>query len=51
MTQSEFLRWSEEAVTKRDECLAGELSFDDFIAWLEQGRMRKARGGRDKKQV
>jgi hypothetical protein len=43
MTQSEFMAWSEEAAKKRDECLAGELPFDEFVAWLEQGRVRKAR--------
>lgn len=43
MTQAEFLKWSEEASRKRDECLAGELSFDEFVAWLEQGRVRKKR--------
>ena len=43
MTQSEFMAWSDEASRKRDECLAGELSFDEFVAWLEQGRVRKRR--------
>jgi len=43
MTQSEFLQWSEEAGKKRDECLAGKLSFDEFVEWLEQGRIRKER--------
>jgi hypothetical protein len=43
MTQIDFLEWSEEAVRRRNECLVGELSFDDFAKWLEQGRMRKAR--------
>lgn len=43
MTQSEFMAWSDEAARKRDECLAGKLSFDDFVAWLEQGRVRKPR--------
>lgn len=43
MTQAEFLAWSEEAARKRDECLAGNLPFDEFVAWLEQGRVRKAR--------
>ena len=42
MTQSEFMRWSEEAAQKRDKCLAGELPFDEFVAWLEQGRIRKS---------
>ncbi|MDR1321706.1 MAG: DUF6076 domain-containing protein [Gracilibacteraceae bacterium] len=41
MTQAEFLRWSEEASQKRDECLAGEMPFDEYAAWLEQGRIRK----------
>ena len=44
MTQNEFLQWSEEAAKKRDECLAGTLPFDEFVAWLEQGRIRKGRG-------
>jgi len=43
MTQTEFMLWSEEAAQRRDECLAGNLSFEDFIAWLEQGRIRKSR--------
>ena len=48
MSQAEFLAWSEMAMQKRDECLAGKLSFDEFVMWLEQGRVRKAR---DKKMV
>ena len=43
MTQAEFLAWSDEAGRKRDECLAGNLKFDDFVAWLEQGRVCKPR--------
>ena len=43
MTQAEFLQWSEQASQKRDECLAGELSFDEYIAWLEQGRIRRSK--------
>ena len=43
MTQTEFLQWSNEASKKRDLCLAGELPFDEFITWLEQGRVRKPR--------
>jgi len=46
MTNAEFLTWAEEAARKRDECLAGKLPFDEFIAWLEQGRVRKARSAR-----
>jgi len=44
MTQGEFMAWSDEAAKKRDECLADRLLFEEFIAWLEQGRVRKARG-------
>ena len=47
MTQSEFMAWSDEATKKRDECLAGELPFDEFLAWLEQGRIRKSRSKPD----
>ena len=41
MTQTEFIAWADEAAKKRDTCLAGELSFDEFVEWLEQGRVRK----------
>jgi len=44
MTQSEFMTWSDEATRKRDECLAGTLPFDEFVDWLEQGRVRKSKG-------
>ena len=43
MTQGEFMAWSDEAAKKRDECLAEKLPFDEFVAWLEQGRIRKPR--------
>ena len=43
MTQTEFVAWANEAAQKRDACLAGELAFDEFVAWLEQGRVRKER--------
>jgi hypothetical protein len=43
MTQNEFRMWSDEAAGKRDACLAGELSFEEFVVWLEQGRMRRSR--------
>jgi len=43
MTQIEFLEWSEEAILKRDACVTGKLPFDEFIEWLEQGRLRKRR--------
>jgi len=37
------MAWSDEASKKRDECLADKLTFDEYIAWLEQGRVRKPR--------
>ncbi|GHV17313.1 hypothetical protein FACS189425_03280 [Clostridia bacterium] len=43
LTQTEFLNWSEQAAQKRDKCIAGTLAFDDYVAWLEQGRIRKPR--------
>jgi len=43
MTQTEFITWADEAAKKRDACLTGELNFDEFVAWLEQGRVRKGR--------
>jgi hypothetical protein len=43
MTRGEFLEWSDRAAGKRDECLAGTLPFDEYIAWLERGRIRKPR--------
>jgi hypothetical protein len=33
-------------LTKRDECLAGVLSFDEFVEWLDQGRVRKSRNAK-----
>ena len=48
MSQADFLTWSEEASRKRDECVAGELSFEEFMDWLEQGRVRKSRNNESK---
>jgi hypothetical protein len=45
MTNAEFMKWSDEAVRKRDECLAGKLPFEEFVKWLDFGRVRRARGG------
>jgi hypothetical protein len=41
MTQEAFRQWSEESILKRDACLAGTLPFEEFFAWLEQGKKRK----------
>ena len=51
MTQTEFLNWSEQARKLRDECVAGAVPFEEFTAWLEQGRVRKPRGEQCKSQV
>ncbi len=38
MTQTEFLEWSDEARVKRDQCIAGELSKDEFTEWVNKDR-------------
>ena len=38
ITQTEFYEWSEEARRKRGECEAGQISLDDFKAWLGNKR-------------
>lgn len=39
MTREEFSAWSLEARQKRDACIAGELSFEDFVAWLDSDKL------------
>jgi hypothetical protein len=36
ITKDEFSAWSETARAKRDKCLAGEISLDDFKQWLSR---------------
>jgi|GEM_PF-6722701 len=54
MSQAEFLAWSEEASRKRNECVAERLpvaerlTVDEFRAWLEQRRVRRACGKSDR---
>jgi len=43
MSNAEFNVWCIEANSRRDACLAGELVFEEFVEWLEQGRVRKPR--------
>ena len=43
MKQSDFFEWSEQAQKKRDQCLAGKLSFEDFLDWLNKDRIYKKR--------
>ena len=38
MTREEFQAWSKEARQKRDRCVAGELSLEEFVAWLDSDR-------------
>ena len=38
MTKEEFTKWSEEARAKRDACVAGKLSLEEFVAWLDQDK-------------
>lgn len=38
MTRDEFRAWSKEARKKRDDCLAGKLSLDEFIIWLDSDK-------------
>lgn len=40
MTKEEFKRWSVEARQKRDLCIAGKLSLEDFVAWLDSDKQR-----------
>jgi len=28
--------WKEEALQKRDDCRAGNLSFDEFVKWIDE---------------
>ena len=38
MTREEFNTWSQEARRKRDDCVAGKLSLEEFVAWLDSDR-------------
>jgi hypothetical protein len=39
MTREEFTTWSAEARKKRDLCVQGTLSLQDFVAWLDSDKM------------
>jgi hypothetical protein len=43
MTQAEFLEWSDEARKKRDQCIAGMMSKDEFVKWVNNDRLYKKR--------
>jgi len=36
MEWSEFEKWNEQAVEKRDICHVGELSYSDFLKWIDE---------------
>ncbi len=38
-TKEQFFEWSKEARQRRDECLAGKTSLEEFVAWLDSDRM------------
>lgn len=38
MTKDEFRAWSKEARQKRDACLAGQLSLEEFVIWLDSDK-------------
>ena len=40
MSKAEFTAWSKTAREKRDACIAGKLSFEDFVAWLDSDKQR-----------
>ena len=40
MTKAEFTAWSKTAREKRDACVAGKLSLEDFVAWLDSYKQR-----------
>ena len=40
MTREEFDKWAAEAREKRDACVAGKLSLEDFVAWLDSDKQR-----------
>ena len=35
------MAWADKAARKRDESLVGAFAFEEFVEWLEQGRVRK----------
>ena len=41
MEDGEFTRWKDEAVQKRDRCMVGDLSAEEFIAWVDATSRRR----------
>ena len=40
MTREDFDKWAAEAREKRDACVAGKLSLEDFVSWLDSDKQR-----------
>ena len=40
MSREEFNEWSREARQRRDDCIAGKISLEDFVEWLDSDRAR-----------
>ena len=41
LENGEFARWKDEAAQKRDQCLAGELDAEGFLAWVNATSRRR----------
>ena len=41
MEDDEFTRWKDEAVQKRDHCMAGALDAEEFFAWVDATSRRR----------
>ena len=40
MTREEFNAWAEAARQKRDQCLAGEITLEELVAWLDKDKQK-----------
>ena len=40
ITKEQFTEWSKKARAMRDQCLAGEITLDEFNEWLDSDKMR-----------
>ena len=40
MTRDEFNAWAEAARLKRDQCLAGEITLEELVAWLDRDKQK-----------
>ena len=43
LKKEKFKQWQYEAVQKRDSCLDGKLSLEEFIDWLEESMPNRKR--------